>query len=73
MTVNHGRNERGRPITYKIKDPKTGGEMFSFEAGRFSRDAVKRECDTRGIALPVNVVWTTANRWGWNTQERRVE
>ena len=68
-----GTNERGRTITYKIKDLKTGGLMAELRAGRFSQAMIKRECARLGLALPVRVVWQTPNRHGWDTNARRVE
>lgn len=65
-------NERGRDINYTVFDPRTGAEMFSFLAGRFSQQMIAREAAKRGIALPVRVTWITLNRWGFDKHFRTV-
>ena len=73
MNLATGTNPRGRLITYSVRDPRTGMPLFEFQAGRFSRKMLLREARKHGIALPLKVFWTTANRWGFDSHARLVE
>jgi len=74
MSVNNptGTNDRGRAISYDVHDLATGKLLFTCYAGRFSVKHIQAECSFRDINLPVDVRWSTNNRWGMNIQHRLV-